>query len=138
MSPDRPPTTVADLSEALREPYPRDAVWLGLDTKDIIVVPSQGQVLFRLVSEPMRERDFEPRTKPRYADQPLVLHRGISMFRTAELAEERARRTPKHIAQVTLPPDVGLTLARTFPHSAGHYTVWGEADVLLANASPVG
>jgi len=104
----------------------------------IVVMPARGEILFRLVAagEPKR-RDFESKHD---RGQPAmgaahVVHCGLSMFERPEQALSNANRYPLVVAAVTLAENAGLSLAKTF--GTGHYTVWGQADALLARATPV-
>lgn len=125
MGPSSPPTTIAELGARLADPYPPGPGEVGLDAAHVLAVPSQGQVLYRLVSDPLALRDFTARPKPKYPDTPFLLHLGLSMFETQRLAEARAQRYPAHVARVE-PPRSGdhagtdvVALAGAL-HSVGH------------------
>lgn len=64
----------------------------------------------------------------------MLLHCGVSMFSDPEAALARARRTPAHLAAVTLVSGEGLYLAKT--GGPAHYTVWGEPELLSSCAQP--
>jgi hypothetical protein len=101
-------------------------------------MPARGEVLFRLVAagEP-KQRDFKSKHDLGMPSMGAahVVHCGLSMFERPEQVVSRAQRYPLVVVAVTLADGVGLTLAKTF--GTGHYTVWGQADVLLARATPV-
>jgi hypothetical protein len=50
---------------------------------------------------------------------------------------ESAVRWPKHVAGVLLPQNAGFSIARTYPQILGHYTIWGDPDILLTNVERV-
>jgi hypothetical protein len=81
-----------------------------------------------------RPRNSEPET--------LRLWNGISVYRTEAQARRKARALPilgTFIAAVYLAEGVAVRYERT-TKSDGHYTLWGDAHVLLAgvvNVTPV-
>lgn len=97
--------------------------------------------LYRVVKmlSPTRS-DFESaaeQEKPPISDDPDVLrtHDGISTFTPRAAAEKKAkkyRRLGSFLAEMAVSDDApGVRYERTFPGSEGHYTVRGNADVLL-------
>ena len=61
------------------------------------------------------------------------LHDGISVFNTEQQARNKARDYPflgGFIARLEIPEDAPVRIERTL-RSAGHHTIWGDADVLL-------
>jgi hypothetical protein len=105
----------------------------------LVAVPASGQVLYRLVwGIPAKERDFMSlmeKGKPPHKDCPAIYWAGVSMFRKKSQALSRASGKGSAVARVTLRPDEGFHLAKTL--NEGHYTVWGQADRLLANCTVV-
>jgi hypothetical protein len=64
------------------------------------------------------------------------LHDGISVFRTLSQARKTARRRAPwrgrgYIAQVDIPASADVRVERTLK-SAGHYTLWADAESLLS------
>jgi hypothetical protein len=62
------------------------------------------------------------------------LRSGRSVYATEAQARRKARRYPilgRYIAAVVLPDDQSIWIERTIPSSAGHYTLWGDAALLL-------
>jgi hypothetical protein len=103
------------------------------------VVPLQPAILYRIVREnPPTDRDFTSKAALGLVDadaDPEVqrLESGLSMYRTLAQARRKARAFPflgAYIAVVRLDPSDDVRVERT-TSSAGHYTVWGEASVLL-------
>ncbi len=109
---------------------------LGLPHEVIVAIPSDGQVLYRLIGRDRpRPADFRSnRDKGRLParGQSALLHVGVSMFDAEQAARRRARRAPVFIAAVTLEPGRGFYLAKT--GGSAHYTVWGDPDELYACA----
>lgn len=78
-----------------------------------------------------REKGKPPR-KGEIADP--TLHGGISVMDTLEKALQRAKDFPMHgdyIAEVTI-PEGSLIVARRTTRTEGHYTLFGNADAILA------
>ena len=117
-----------ELAEALRE-----SEWADYGPVPSLSWRGEG-ALYRLVrSDPVTARDFtSPSARgvpPLSAATAFVLHTGISMFDEQDLARDRAR-PPTYLAEVRLTEGHGFYLAKTF--GRGHYTVWGEVLVSLA------
>jgi hypothetical protein len=53
------------------------------------------------------------------------------------VAFENAVIWPKRVAALWLPQAYGFSIARTQPEVDGHYTVWGDAELLLGNVERV-
>jgi hypothetical protein len=97
--------------------------------------------LYRAVKTlPPTRSDFESaaeKGKQPPSDDPEVLrtHDGISTFTPLERAAKMVKRFPGlggFLAELQVPDDMpGVRCERTFPRSEGHYTVWGNADVLM-------
>ncbi len=106
----------------------------------MVVVPARGEVLFRLLgSEEIKERDFlnnVAKGRPPLGSEPFVARLGLSMYEHPDQAVLKARRYPVALAAVTLVAGSGLMLAKTY--GVGHYTVWGDPDVLLDHAQLAG
>jgi hypothetical protein len=67
-----------------------------------------------------------------------ALHMGLSMYELASQAEQTARLFPKigrYIARLELGGGCGFNLAPTA--QAGHWTVWGRPDQLLAAVADI-
>ena len=76
--------------------------------------------------------NYERDAPPRGLERELVLiHLGLSMFESEELAEASATNFPKFITSVRLEPDRGFMLARTESEIEGHFSVWGDPESLL-------
>jgi hypothetical protein len=78
--------------------------------------------------------------KPPRGDDPVSLEvwDGISVFRTRAQARKRARAYPwfgEYIAELRVPEDGSIRYKRTLS-SAGHHTIWGEPEELLALVVP--
>jgi len=112
---------------------------LDLGDDAVVAVTSQEDlILHRLVREdPPELGAFVSklvRGGRRFPAETPILHAGLSMFETVEQAVSRARRTPRIVAAVRLSgPDIHV--AKTL--GAGHYTVWGDTEVLCEQASIV-
>lgn len=115
---------------------PPDPARLGLPPGAIIAVPSEGEVLYRLIGrERPRSTDFRSnrdRSRAATPHESAILHCGILMFDSEEAVRSRARRVPVFLAAVTIEPGRGFFLAKTA--ARGHYTVWGEPDSLATCA----
>ena len=59
------------------------------------------------------------------------LHSGLSVYLTPERAADVARRLPfaQAIGELEIPDDAPVTIRKTL--GPGHFTVWGDPDVLL-------
>ncbi|HET6509573.1 MAG TPA: hypothetical protein VFG42_22440 [Baekduia sp.] len=60
-------------------------------------------------------------------DRAAVIHMALSMFDSADVAAQLARRVPKlggHVAAIDLLPDLGLCVAKT--GGPAHWSVWGR------------
>lgn len=81
--------------------------------------------------------------KPLHSTDPEAVrtHDGVSMWDERRLARKKARLSPalgRYIVDVTIPDDTSIRFERTF--GFGHYTVWGEPNVLatlVTSISPV-
>lgn len=109
---------------------------LGLPAEAVVAVPSDGQMLYRLLrqQEP-KAADFRSnreRGRPPAPRENVLLHCGVSMFSDRDAALSRARRTPVFLAAVTLAPGRGFYIAKT--GGPFHYTVWGDPAALSAGA----
>jgi hypothetical protein len=123
----------------LESGLPHRAEDYGLPAGAIAAVPARGQRLYRLASDPPETRDFESRLRlgrRPFTDEWPILHAGASMFVEMSQARSRGRRSPVVIAEVYLEEGQGLYLAKTLT-SPGHYTVWGDPEVLLHRAHVV-
>lgn len=113
-----------------------EAARLRLPTGSVVAVPSDGEVLYRLIGrERPRATDFRSnrdKGRPPFPRETALLHCGVSMFDSEEAARSRARRMPVLVAAVTLEPERGFVAAKTA--GPGHYTVWGEPEALAACA----
>ena len=101
-----------------------------------VVVPANGEVLFRLLrgQEP-RQADFQSnqdKGRPRTDGVPHLIRCGVSMYAEPGQALIHAHRYPLAVAAVTLDIGVGISLARTY--GPGHYTVWGHPEILMSQA----
>jgi hypothetical protein len=100
-----------------------------------IVVIEEPQRLYRV----SRARDdeqfvdafrshYEQRLPPRGPEnRAAAIHMALSMFESADVAAQLARRVPKlggHVATVDLEPDLGLCVAKT--GGPAHWSVWGR------------
>lgn len=108
---------------------------LGLRDDALLVVPADGQVVFRLLgrSRP-RLRDFQSardRERPIGPQQDFLDYLGVSVFGREEVALANATQFPKLVARVHLPAGAGFTIARTLADVEEHYSVWGEPDALV-------
>ncbi len=61
---------------------------------------------------------------------------GLSVFRTLGQARRNARKRPPwfgrgHIARIVIPAGKGVIIERA-TNTAGHYTIWGDANVLMS------
>lgn len=62
----------------------------------------------------------------------------LSMFESADVAAQLARRVPKlggHVATVDLQPDLGLCVAKT--GGPAHWSVWGRPVQLVSRVTDV-
>jgi hypothetical protein len=100
-----------------------------------------ARVVYRIVrSDPPALDDFlsdEARGRVSSHDPPEIqrLRSGRSVYLTEAQARRRAKRMPvlgHYIAAIRLPRDAAVRLERTLPGSPGHYTLWGDAALLLA------
>jgi hypothetical protein len=120
--------------------FPYSAEEMGFPPGTVIALPARkGQTLFRLIREdepqPKDFLSYRDRGKPRYKgdeELPELLMRGISMFASPGRAERTARYFPKRIARVTMWEGLGVSIAKT--RGPGHYTVWGDPEVLVTRA----
>lgn len=82
---------------------------------------------------------YEQRLPPRGPeDRAAVIHMALSMFDSAEIAAQLARRVPKlggHVATVDLQPDLGFCVAKT--GGPAHRSVWGRPSQLESCVSDV-
>ena len=124
----------------MAQPYPPAAWDIGMPDDWFIVVPADGQLLYRLVGreEPRlrdfqswRDRDQESGREARYPKQAFIDYTSLSMFETAALAVESANIFPAYVASVRLEAENGFSLARTEAGIDGHYGVWGDPEKLL-------
>jgi hypothetical protein len=119
-------------------PSPPD---VGLSEDWFVVVPADGQVVYRLVgAEQLRIRDFQSdrdKKRPRWDGDLEVDHLGLSVFASLDQAHSMARRYPKIVAQVELTTGAGIAIARTLLDLPGHYTIWGCAEDLIERVSSV-
>jgi hypothetical protein len=111
----------------------------------MLVVPANGQVLYRLLSKGApRLRDFMSQHEktltvpdggqppvPRQPDDEFADWVSVSMFATIGDALEIPQRWPTFVQAVHLVPGLGFSLARTEPDLPGHYDVWGDPQALL-------
>lgn len=93
-----------------------------------------------VLTDPPTRRDFlsdAAQGKPSRGADPLVrqVWSGVSAYQTEAQARRKARTYPwlgSYIAAVALPAGAPVRVERTFPRSAGHHTLWGDAGALLA------
>ena len=121
--------------------YPPPPGEHGLPDDTFIVAPARHQIVFRVLGRAEgRRRDFESnreKGRPQAPDETYADYLGVSVFLDPELAIESAVRWPKHVAGVLLPQNAGFSIARTYPQILGHYTIWGDPDILLTNVERV-
>lgn len=95
--------------------------------------------LYRVVkTNPPTLRDFIPLQQHygEHGDDPperARLWSGLSVFATLAQARRQARRFPAlgtFVAEVQIPDSVDVHLERTL-RTPGHFTLWGEAELLL-------
>ena len=105
----------------------------------VFALPADGEVLHRLVRQdrPTVEsfKSRAVRGRGRLPEGPAILHAGLSMTDTTDQALARGGRYPSNVYQVRLDSDSAIHVAKTF--GPGHYTVWGDPEVLLGLAAPV-
>jgi len=108
---------------------------IGLRADAALVVPANGQVVFRLLGRSAaREWDFQSARdrgrgiRPR---QDFLDYLGVSVFGTEEAAVAIAARFPKLVTRVHLPPGEHFMIARTLPEYEHHYSVWGDPKALM-------
>jgi hypothetical protein len=100
-----------------------------------IVVVETPQRLYRVSTARDDDRfadafrsHYERRLPPRGPEgRAAAIHMALSMFDTADVAAQLARRVPKlggHVATVELRPDLGLCVAKT--GGPAHWSVWGR------------
>ncbi len=98
------------------------------------------RVLYRIVrTDPPTRRDFMSEAelgKPPRGDDPLAerVWSGISTYQTEAQARRKASTYPwlgAYIAALAIPAGGAIRIERTFPRSAGHHTLWGDAHELL-------
>jgi hypothetical protein len=99
---------------------------------------------YRLVkNNPPHRQDFisnqEKRGQPRSAlpSHLKPLWSGISLHQTEAQSRRQAAELPrlgKYLAELQIPDDAAQSIRweRTIPHNDGHFTLWGDADSLLA------
>ena len=66
----------------------------------------------------------------------MILHTGISMFSSADAAAARGGKYPSWIAEVKIPRDMAIHVAKTL--GRGHYSVLAEPRVLAERAHDTG
>jgi hypothetical protein len=107
---------------------------IGLRRDATLVVPANGQVVFRLLGRSAaREWDFQSardRGRGMGPRQDFLDYLGVSVFGTEEAALAIAARIPKLVARVHLPAGEHFMIARTLPEYEHHYSVWGSAKAL--------
>lgn len=113
---------------------PAPASSFTLPKGSVVALPAMGQVLLRVVEEPIEAASFVSRQilgRRPFTDEAPILFAGVSMF--ADLAQvlTRFRRSPV-VAEVTLEEGCGFHLAKTL--GKGHFTVWGDPDRLASRA----
>lgn len=100
--------------------------------------------LYRIVrANPPTITDFlsdDARGRGTPSDPPEIrrLRTGRSVFATEAQARRRARTFPmlgQYIARLEIPEDSPVQVERTL--GAGHHTIWGEPDLLLAYVAAV-
>gem|GEM_PF-808314 len=84
--------------------------------------------------QPNAERGIEPR-RPIPVEF-VRLESGISVYRTMAQARRTARKYPPwfgggYVARIVLPESANVRIERT-TKSAGHYTLWADADTILS------
>lgn len=108
---------------------------------DYLAYEQLPDTLWRIVkTDPPTVKDFQSRTErglpPIDPDQP-ELNDGISAFDSEARAKQQATEVPRlgrFVAEFWIPDDCE---ARRTGQSPGHYTVWGEAETLLASVARV-
>lgn len=135
MHPDRSGlrVTVAPLVAGLPPP----ATAFGFQLPWALAAPADGQLLYRIVlREIPTAYDFlsmRDRRDPQRRGEDWLLYVGLSMFADRGQAEQVRDRfkAGQHVVEVPLLAGRGFMLART-RRTAGHYTVWGRPEELLA------
>ena len=92
-------------------------------------------------TDPPALRDFQSNAEKGVelnstSEEAQRLHDGISVFRTLSQARKIARRRAPwrgrgFIAQIDIPADAAVRIERT-TKSAGHYTLWADAESTLS------
>jgi hypothetical protein len=119
--------------------FPLSAAELQLPGIYVFIAPTAGQRVFRLVrSAPSSVGDFlsaQQKGRPRHRNETYVEHLGLSVWDELDKALAVARRYPKIVAEIELRSGLGLGLAST--SGPGHFTVWGEPEMLRDCATVV-
>lgn len=101
---------------------------------------TQDRVFYRIVlTAPPTRRDFisdEELGKPPRSADPFVqrVWSGISVYQTEDQARRKAqtyRWLGRYIASLRIPTNAPVRIERTFPRSAGHHTLWSDAEEAL-------
>jgi hypothetical protein len=116
----------------MSDPTMRQSLSLTTSVRQVVT-------LHRIVrSDPATRQDFVSKGEmglidPRADAETRRLESGLSMYRTAAQARRKARALPflgGFIAAVRVPMAGAFIVERT-TSSAGHHTVWGDAEALL-------
>lgn len=97
---------------------------------------------YRIVGgDPPNRQDFVPKTPRAIPRDPekARLFSGLSTYETLAQARRRARESlylGAWIAEITITPGVLVHYERT-TLSNGHYTLWGDPDVILSSVTAV-
>jgi hypothetical protein len=110
------------------------------ESSQAILTITPSITLYRIVrTDPPTPRDFTSKAvlgqvDPEADAETQRREAGLSMYRTLAQARRKARAFPflgGFISTVPIPSDAPFQVERTTA-SAGHHTVWGDAEALLA------
>jgi hypothetical protein len=104
-----------------------------------VALPGADQVVYRRLAGAMPgPKDFRSdrdRGRAHNDDEPWIEHAGLSVFSSAGSAVDVVVRFPVFVAELTVPEDLQCSIAKTGP--VGHYTVWGDPEVLAAAVTKI-
>jgi hypothetical protein len=104
-----------------------------------VAVEGSGQVVYRrLAGASAGPKDFRSdrdRGRPHPDDEPSIEHAGLSVFDSARFAVDVVVRFSVFVAELAVPGGSQCSIAKTGP--PGHYTVWGDPDVLVAAVTKI-
>jgi hypothetical protein len=118
---------------------PPPATVLDEGRDSVLARPADGQIVYRVLAGDQPELwDFKShaeRGDDRLRGEPAILWRALSVFDREDRAWRLVRRgLGRGVAAVELHSEDEVHVARTRRRS-GHYSVWGEAERLVARAS---